>query len=152
MASSADALILQMQHLAAQAKASMRAAGLRKGLDRLKSASQRLAFEKQSEVDRLDAAIVGAEERVVELKKDGLSADETKEYLALKTLIDDAKKQLVKSRAQLHFALDRMEAAERTEYEAAHAEVRADTHGQLADDLSAEPPFATPAFKNPQKP
>lgn len=137
---SADELILQMQHLAAQARATRQANGARSGLDRLKSSAQKLAFEKQTEVDALDQAISGAEDRIAELRKDGVQGAEAKEFLALSTLIDDSKKQLVKARAQLNFALDRMEVAERAEYEAFHAEVRAETHGQLADDpLSNQP-------------
>lgn len=132
--SSADELILQMQHLAAQAKAMRQASGSRAGLDRLKSVAQKMAFEKQSELDRLQAALDGAEARMAELKKDGLAGDEAAEYLALGRLCDDTKKQLVRTRAQLEFALDRMEVVERREYEAFHAEVRAESHGQLADD------------------
>jgi hypothetical protein len=131
---SADELILQMQHLAAQAKAMRQASGSRANLDRLKSSAQKMAFEKQQELDRLQAALDGAEARMAELKKDGIAGDEATEYLALGRLSDDAKKQLVRTRAQLEFALDRMEAVERREYEAFHAEVRAETHGHLADD------------------
>ena len=131
---SADELILQMQHLAAQAKATRAASGPRAGLDRLKSSVQKMAYEKQTEVDALTQAIAGAEERVEELRKGGIVGDEAKEYVALRNLIDDSKKQLVKSNAQLQFALDRMELVERREYEAFHAEVRAETHGQLAED------------------
>lgn len=132
--SSADELILQMQHLAAQARASREASGQRAGLDRLKSAAQKLAFQKQTEVDTLEQTISGAEDRLQELRKDGVVGDEAKEFLALSTLVDDSKKQLVKARAQLEFALDRMEVVERREYEAFHAEVRAESHGQLAED------------------
>lgn len=132
--SSADELILQMQHLAAQAKAMRDGSAARKGTDRLKTAAQKLAAEKQLEVERLDAAITGAEDRVTELKRDGLTPDEGKEYLALTDLIAASKKELIKARAQLEFALDRMEAAERREYEAFHADVRAEHHGQMADD------------------
>jgi len=131
---SADELILQMQHLAAQAKATRAASGRRAGLDRLKSSAQKMAFEKQTEVDALSSAISGSEERVEQLRAGGIVGDEAKEYVALRNLIDDSKKQLVKANAQLQFALDRMQAVERREYEAFHAEVRAETHGQLADD------------------
>jgi hypothetical protein len=131
---SADELILQMQHLAAQAKATRAANGHRVGLGRLKSAAQKLAFEKQTEVDALTQAITGAEDRVEHLRAGGIVGDEAKEYLALRNLIDDSKKQLIKTNAQLSFALDRMEAVERREYEAFHAEVSAETHSQLAED------------------
>jgi hypothetical protein len=48
--------------------------------------------------------------------------------------MDEAKKRLVKARAQLNFALDQMTEVERREFEAFHAEVRAETHGALADE------------------
>ena len=131
---SADELILQMQHLAAQARATREASGSRVGLERLKSAAQKLAFQKQTEVDTLEQTIRGAEDRLDELRKGGVQGDEAKEFLALSKLVDESKKELVKARAQLEFALDRMEVVERQEYEAFHAEVRAEHHGQLADD------------------
>lgn len=131
---SADELILQMQHLAAQVRATRDANALRAGLARLGTAAQKLAYEKQSEVDALEAAISGAQARVDELKAGGVQGDEAKEYLALSQLIDDSKKQLVRANAQLNFALDRMEVSERTAYEAFNAEARAEAHGQLADD------------------
>lgn len=137
---SADELILQMQHLAAQARATRESSGHRAGLDRLKSSAQKLAFEKQTELDGLQQAIDGAEARVAQLRAasttggSGLVGDDAKEYLALMNLIESSKKQLIKTNAQLSFALERMQAAERREYEAFHAEVRAATHGQLAED------------------
>ena len=131
---SADELILQMQHLAAQARATREASGSRVGLERLKSAAQKLAFQKQTEVDTLEQTIRGAEDRLDELRKGGVQGDEAKEFLALSKLVDESKKELVKARAQLEFALDRMEVVERQEYEAFHAEVRAEHHGQLAED------------------
>ncbi|MCA2977769.1 MAG: hypothetical protein INH41_18830 [Myxococcaceae bacterium] len=131
---SADELILQMQHLAAQAKATRQASASRRGLDRLKSAAQKLAHEKQLELDRLAAALDGAEARIAELKQGGLTGDAGAEYLALKRLVDDARRQQVRTRAQLEFALDRMEVVERREFEAAQAELRAETHGALADE------------------
>lgn len=137
---SADELILQMQHLAAQARATRQASGARAGLDRLKSSAQKLAFEKQTEVDALEQTISGAEDRITQLREGGVKGDEAKEFLALSTLVDDSKKQLVKARAQLEFALDRMELVERREYEAFHAEVRAETHASMAEDpLSNKP-------------
>lgn len=131
---SADELILQMQHLAAQARAMRTVAAARDGLDRLKSSAQKLAAQKQLEIDQLDAAVTGADERLAVIKQNGVTGDEAKEYVALSDLIAKAQKQLVKSRAQLEFALERMEAVERREYEAFHAEVRAEHHGQLAAD------------------
>ena len=131
---SADELILQMEHLAAQARAQRDASASRAGVDRLKSSAQKLAFQKQTEVDALNATIDGAEARITELRQGGVQGIEAKELLALSNLVDESKKQLVKARAQLEFALDRMEVVERREYEAFHAEVRVEHHGSMADD------------------
>ncbi len=46
----------------------------------------------------------------------------------------DARARAVKARARLNFALDQMDEAERSEWEALQADARAETHGQLADD------------------
>src|SRR6266850_2067164 len=57
-----------------------------------------------------------------------------------KSEAQEARTRAVKARARLNFALDRMEDAERREWEALQAEARAETHAQLADD---------PLFKKP---
>jgi hypothetical protein len=68
--------------------------------------------------------------------KDGVTPAEAPEFLKYKAQIDDAKKRLIRARAQLNFALDRMTEVERKEYQAFHAEVRAETHAALAEDLT----------------
>lgn len=130
----ADELILQMQHLQAQAKNEREARALRAGLDRVKTATQKLAWKAQEEVDECETTEREGEAKLEALRVDGVTPQEAPEYVAVKAKVDDAKKRLVKARAQLNFALDRMEAVERREYEAFHAEVRAETHGQLAED------------------
>ena len=145
MPDSADELILQMQHLQAQAQQSLESRAQRAGLERLKSAVQRLAWQAQKEISAFEATEAGGEERLEQLRVGGVTSEEAPEYVAVKAQVDAAKKGLVKSRAQLNFALDRMGEVERREYQAFHAEVRAETHGQLADDpLSNKPlPAAT---------
>ena len=132
--SSADELILKMQHLEAQAKATLEAKASRDGLDRLKSQAQKLAWKTQAEVAALEKARDDGEARLEEIKKDGVTPQEATEFVKVKAAIDDAGKRLIRARAQLNFALDRMGEVERREYEAFHAEVRAETHGALADD------------------
>lgn len=134
MSNSADELILQMQHLQAQAKESLEGRALRAGVERLKSAAQRVAWEAQKEVNVLEKVELDGETRLEELRQGGVTREEAPEYVAVKSKVDDAKKGLVRARAQLNFALDRLSEAERREYEAFHAEVRAETHGQLAED------------------
>jgi len=134
MPPSADELILQLQHLGAQSRAALDARAGRAGLQRLQGAAQRLAWDSQKEVAACEALIDGGEARLEQLQVGGVTREEAPEYVAVKAEVDGAKKRLVKARAQLNFALDRMEEAERREYLAFHAEVRAETHGQLAED------------------
>lgn len=134
MADSADELILKMQHLEAQARATLDAKASRGGLELLKSQAQKLAWKTQAEVGALEKVRDEGEARLDELRKDGVSRDEAPEFVKVKAAIDDAAKRLIRARAQLNFALDRMSEVERREYQAFHAEVRAETHGQLAED------------------
>jgi hypothetical protein len=134
MADSADELILQMQHLQAQSRASLEARAAKSGLERLKSAAQRLAWDTSKEVLESEAVIAAGEARLEQLQVGGVTREEAPEYVAVKAAVDAARKRLVKARAQRDFALDRMDQVERREYEAFHAEVRAETHGQLAED------------------
>lgn len=136
MPSSADDLILAMQHLQAQARESFETRAQRAGLERLKSAAQRTAWQAQKEIAECEAIRADGEARLEQLRVGGVTSDEAPEFVAVSDRLTDAKKRLVKARAQLNFALDRMQEAERREYEAFHADVRAETHGQLAEDLS----------------
>lgn len=136
MASSADDLILKMQHLEAQARATVEANAQRAGLERLKSAAQKQAWKSQAEVAALEKLELESDARLEELRQGGVSPEEAPEWVKVKAQMDDAKKRLVRARAQLNFFLDRMGEVERREYEAFHAEVRAETHGHLAEDLT----------------
>jgi hypothetical protein len=136
MADSPDSLILKMQHLEAQARATIDANAQRAGIDRLKSAAQKLAWKSQAEVAALEKLEVDSDARLEELKKDGVSPEEAPEWVKVKAQMDDAKKRLIRARAQLNFALDKMSEVERREYETFHTEVRAETHGHLAEDLT----------------
>ena len=138
MSQSADDLILAMQHLQAQARESLEARAQQAGLDRLKSAAQRLAWQAQKEVAECEGIEADGEKRLEELKVGGVTSDEAPEFVAVSDRMDEAKKRLIKARAQLNFALDRMSEVERREYEGFHAEVRAETHGALAADLAPE--------------
>lgn len=137
---SADELILQMQHLTAQAKATLEANAARAGIERLKSAAQRLAWETQKQIAEHEKTVESGEAKLDELKVGGVTPEEAGEFVAVRNAVEAAKKALVKARAQLNFALDRMELAERQEYLAFHAEVRAETHGHLANDLGPKEP------------
>lgn len=134
MSDSADELILKMKHLEAQAKSSREADRLKASAGKLKSAAQKLALESQLEVAALEKAREESEKELEAIKVDGVQSEEAPAYLAAKAKGDGARKQLVKARAKLNFALDKMSEVDRREYEAFHAEVRAETHGQLAED------------------
>jgi uncharacterized protein YoaH (UPF0181 family) len=134
MSDSPDELILKMQHLEAQAKESAKARGMRDGLDRLKSAAQKLAWNMQKEVSALEQQQQEAEDLMEKLRVGGVTGAEAVEFVAAKAKADQAKKELVKARAKLNFALDQMSEVDRREYEAFHAETRAETHGQMAED------------------
>jgi len=134
MSDSADELILKMQHLQAQARESLEARAARAGLERLKSAAQRLAWETQKEISAMEQVESNGEQKLDQLREGGVTAEEAPEFLAVRAQMEDARKRLVRARAQLNFALDRMSEVERREYESFHAEVRAETHGQLSED------------------
>jgi hypothetical protein len=93
-----------------------------------------LAWQTQQEVSSCELIETEGEKRLEALRVDGVTSQEAPEYVKVKAQVDDAKKRLVRARAQLNFALDRMDEVERREYEAFHAEVRAETHAQMADD------------------
>lgn len=134
MSDSADELILKMQHLQAQAKASREAARLRSDLGRLKTSAQKLAWEARTEVEYLEKLRDDAEKQQEQLRAAGLKPAAAAAYLAARTQAEDANKQLVRARAKLNYALDQMSEVDRREYEAFQAEIRAETHGQLAED------------------
>jgi hypothetical protein len=144
MSDSADDLILKMQHLEAQARTTLESNAMRVGLERLKSAAQKLAWSTAKEVHECETIEAEGEKRLDELRVDGVTSEEAPEFIAVKRKMDDAKKRLVKARAQLNFALDQMTEVERREYEAFHAEVRAETHGALAEDLAGDKGLPSP--------
>jgi len=135
MPDDADELILKMQHLEAQARAQQEARAKQPGTERLKTAAQQLALESRREIEQAEAAQKAAEEKQERARKGGLSALDAAELLGQgKVEAQEAKVRLVKAHARLNLALDRMDDAERREWEALQAEARAETHAQLADD------------------
>jgi hypothetical protein len=141
MPDEADELILKMQHLEAQARAQQDARTREAGVAGLRTAAQRLAEESRQELAAAEAALKAAQEKQDRARSGGLSPLEASDLLVQgKAEADDAKVRAVKARARLNFALDRMDEAERREWDALQAEARAETHAQLADD---------PLFKKP---
>lgn len=135
MPDDADELILRMRHLEAQARAQQEARAKHGGASKLRTGSQRLAAESQRELQAAEAALKTAEEKQDQARTGGLPPLDAADLLVQgKAEADDARVRVVKARAKLNFALDRMDDVERQEWEALQAEARAETHGQLADD------------------
>jgi len=141
MPDDADELILKMQHLEAQARAQQDARAKQSGTGRVKTAAQQLAFEARQQLEEAEAAQRLAEEKQERARTAGLPPLEAADLLAQgKAEAQEARTRAVKARARLNYALDRMDDAERREWEALQAEARAETHARLADD---------PLFKKP---
>ena len=135
MPDDADELILRMRHLEAQARAQQEARAKHGGASKLRTGSQRLAAESQRELQAAEAALKTAEEKQDQARTGGLPPLDAADLLVQgKAEADDARVRVVKARAKLNFALDRMDEVERQEWEALQAEARAETHAQLADD------------------
>lgn len=135
MPDDADELILKMQHLEAQARAAGQARSVKAGAERVKTQAQKMAFDAQEEVSRAEADLRQAEEKQQRARSAGMPTLEAADLLTEgRTQAQDAQGRLVKARARLNFALDRMDEVERAEWQALQAEARAETHGQLADD------------------
>jgi hypothetical protein len=135
MPDEADELILKMQHLEAQARAQEEARKKRAGSERLRTAAQQLAFESRGELQEAEAAQRAGEEKQERARTAGLNPLEAADLLSQgKVEAQEARTRALKARARLNFALDRMDDAERREWEALQAEARAETHAQLAED------------------
>ena|SRR5437868_1217487 len=135
MPDDADELILKMQHLEAQARAQGQARSGQLRADQLKTQAQKMAFEAQQELAKAEQDVAAAEEQQGRARTGGLPPLQAADLLSEgKTAAQEAQSRRVKWRARLNFALDKMDEAERREWEALQAEARAETHAQLADD------------------
>ena len=135
MPDEADELILKMQHLEAQARAEEQARSAKARAGRLKTKAQQMAFEAQQEVSAAEAALKLAEEKQAKARDPVTPPLDAADLLVQgKSEAQDAYTRLVKGRARLNFALDKMDEAERRDWEALQAEARAEAHGQMADD------------------
>ena len=145
MPDDADELILKMQHLEAQAREGLRGRDQAAFAARLKTKAQQMAFAAQQEVDAAEKALREAEGQLESARQPGKSPLEAADLLiAGRNQAQESKGKLVKARARLNFALDQMDEAERSEWDAVHAEARAEAHGQMVDDpLFDKPPEPT---------
>ncbi|HET7788909.1 MAG TPA: hypothetical protein VFL36_23240 [Myxococcales bacterium] len=135
MPDDADELILKMQHLEAQARAQEEARAKQGGAQALKTRAQQMASSARQELQAAEAAQKSAEEKLERARAGGLPPLEAADLLTqARTEAQEARTRAVKARAVLNFALDKMDEAERREWEALHADARAETHAQLAED------------------
>src|SRR4051812_42085391 len=119
MPDEADELILKMQHLEAQARAQEEARTKQAGTERLRTAAQQLAFESRREVQDAEAAQRAAEAKQERARAAGLAPLQAADLLAQgRAEAQEARTRAIKARARLNFALDRMDDAERREWEA----------------------------------
>jgi hypothetical protein len=134
MPDEADDLIRKMRHLAAAAREAMRARALAANTARLRTALQRMAAEAQAELAAAERDGAEGEEKAARARTPGLAALTAADLLAEgRDLLEGARGHAVKARARLNFALDKMDQAERREWEALQAEARSEAHAQLAD-------------------
>jgi hypothetical protein len=101
-----------------------------------------MAFEAQQEVAAAEEAQRLAEQKQEKARDPATPPLEAADLLIQgKSEAQDAHARTVKARARLNFALDKMDEAERREWEALQADARAEAHGQLAEDpLFNKPP------------
>ena len=148
MPDEADELILKMQHLEAQAREQQQARSGQARAGSLKSRAQQMAADAQQEVAAAEAAQRAADEKQQKARDPATPPLDAADLLVQgKAKAQDAHTRLVKARARLNFALDQMDEADRSAWDALQADARAETHGQLADDpLFNQPPdFKPPA-------
>jgi hypothetical protein len=135
MPDDADELILKMQHLEAQARAQEQAREGQGAAQQLKTRAQQMAFDARQELEAAEAAQKVAEEKQERARSGALPPLEAADLIAAgRQEAQEARTRAVKARARLNFALDKMDEAERREWEAMQAEARAETHAQLAED------------------
>ena len=135
MPDEADELILKMQHLEAQARAQEEARAKQGRGSKLKTRAQQMAFEAQQEVSTAEEELRKAEEKQATARDPATPPLDAADLLVKgKAEAQEAKTRAVKARARLNFALDQMDEAERSDWEALQAEARAEAHGQMADD------------------
>jgi hypothetical protein len=130
-----DDSILQMQRLEAQAKAQVEERAAQVAADSIKTRAQKLAFEGRQEIDAAQKLLDAAEAKQSQARAPGIAPLEAADLLTQgKTEAQEARIRLIKARARLNFALDRMDEAERLAWDAMQTGARADAHGQLADE------------------
>jgi hypothetical protein len=142
MPDDADELILKMRHLEAQAREQEQARTGQVGAEKLKTRALKMAFEAQEEVAAAEEAQRLAEQKQEKARDPATPPIEAADLLIQgKAEAQEAHARTVKARARLNFALDKMDEAERREWEALQADARAEAHGQLAEDpLFNKPP------------
>src|SRR5205814_820776 len=136
MPDEAEELSLKTQNLEAQARDQQDARTTQADVAGLRTAAQRLAAESQHDLAAAEAAEKAAAEKQERARSGGVPPLQAADLLAQgKSEANEARTRAVKARARLNFALDRMDEAERREWEALQAEARAETSFSVARAL-----------------
>ena len=136
MSDKVDDLIQQMQHLEASTKAAGQARVGNLRADKLKTQAMKVAAAAQADLDVSQKKIEEGEAKLLKARTPGLPPLEAADLLTEgRALVTEHKPSVIKARAKLNFALDRMDEADRAAWEALQAEARAEAHAQLATEL-----------------
>ena len=104
--------------------------------DKLKTQALKLAAQAQADLETAEKKLAEGEAKLQTARTPGLPPLEAADLLtAGRQLVQENKPAVVKARAKLNFALDRMDDADREAWKALQAEARADAHAQLATEL-----------------
>ncbi len=137
MSDKVDDLILQMQHLEAQAKKAGQARFWERSADKLKSRALKLAAAAQQELEDAQKKLSEGEAMQAKARTPGIDPREAGELMLQgRLLVEQNKPAVVKARAKVNFALDAMDEADRRAWEGLQADAQAEAHGQLATDQS----------------
>ena len=136
MSDKVDDLIQQMQHLEASTKAAGQARVGNLRADKLKTQAMKVAAAAQADLDVSQKKLEEGEAKLLKARTPGLPPLEAADLLTEgRALVTEHKPSVIKARAKLNFALDRMDDADRAAWEALQAEARAEAHAQLATEL-----------------
>ena len=136
MSDKVDDLIQQMQHLEASSKAAGQARVGNLRADKLKTQALKLAAQAQSDLDLAEKKLAEGEAKLQTARTPGLPPLEAADLLLEgRALVQENKPAVIKARAKLNFALDRMDDADRESWQALQAEARAEAHAQLSTEL-----------------
>ncbi len=139
MTDKVDDLLLQMDHLAASARAAEKARAGNLSADKLKTRALKLAGASQADLDEAQRKLAEGEDKLARARQPGVEPRLAGElFTEGRALVEQNKPAMIKARAKLNFALDAMDEADRRAWEALQADAQAEAHAQLATELGPE--------------